>query len=360
MQVPPRYSLISGVAESLKEAINTGEFRDHLPGVRTLGLELCASVPTVRGAIKLLEAEGVVIVKHGCLTRIISSSAINEPDPTAGRKTIVLLAYAPIKLHASPLRDVADQLRKQGYTVVSHEAGNRNVSLSELNRLLALHPAACWVLLGSPKPVQEFFSSHNSLCLVASGSSGDGVHLPDFEIDFSALYRHLAHQFHNLGHRRFHLIIGKQSAQKNSRSLDAFVSAVRERGLDRTHEDLILTYDDSPEQLRALLERQFRQTEKPTGLCVALVSCYILTQGWLQSKGYRIPEDVSLICRDGDELMNYIIPAPSHYIYPAVVYGRRLARAIVTLAETGRVRTHTLLMPKLVKGNSMGPVPADI
>jgi len=357
MHVPTRHSLIAGVVASLREAIKTGEVRDHLPGVRHLGRELCVSVPTILEAIKVLEADGVVAVKQGCPTRVLSPGKSPAKKLESGRKTAVLLAYPTVKLGDSPLRDVVDRLGKQGYEIMPHRMGGGNFSRSEMERLVALHPAVCWVLMGSPVATQEFFAARKLPCLIACGSSGDGVHLPDFEMDFSALYRHVANQFLNLGHRRFHLIIGEQSAQKNPRCLEAFVAAVRQREPDRKTEDLILTYDYSTAGLKVLLEKLFGQAEKPTALCVALVSRYIYTQGWLQTKGFRVPEDVSLICRDGDDLMDCIFPAPSHYAYRSEVYGNRLARAIATLLETGRVKDHTLLIPEFVKGDSMGPVP---
>lgn len=356
MHVPGRHSLIAGVAESLREAIESGEFRQHLPGVRHLGRELCVSVPTILEAIKVLEAEGFVVIKQGCPTKIIASPRKSGSESAPGQKTAVLLAYSPISLDELHFWNVMDRLRKQGYDIVPHQMGSWNFSLSEMERLVALHPGACWILMGSPANVQEFFADRKLPCLIACGSAGDGVHLPDFEIDFTAVYRHVANQFLNLGHRNFHLILGKQSAQKNPRCLEAFVAEVHKREPDRKVEDLILTYDNSVEDLKNLLERLFAQAAKPTGLCVALVSRYILTQGWLQAKGYKIPEDVSLICRDGDDLMDCIIPAPAHYAYRAEVYGHRLARAIGTLLETGRVKDHTLLIPEFVKGDSIGPV----
>lgn len=357
MHVPTRHSLIAGVVESLKEAIKTGEFRDHLPGVRHLGRELCVSVPTILEAIKVLEADGVVAVKQGCPTRVLSPGESPAKKLKSGRKTAVLLGYPSVQLDESHHRDMMDRLRKQGYEIIHHQMGSWSFSLPEMKRLVALHPTACWVLMGGPVAAQEFFAAAKLPCLVACGSSGDGVHLPDFEMDFSALYRHVANQFLNLGHRRFHLIIGEQSAQKNPRCLEAFVTAVRQREPDRKTEDLILTYDYSTAGLMVLLEKLFGQPEKPTALCVALVSRYIFTQGWLQTNGFRVPEDVSLICRDGDDLMDCIFPAPSHYAYRSEVYGNRLARAIASLLETGRVKDHTLLIPEFVKGDSMGPVP---
>jgi DNA-binding LacI/PurR family transcriptional regulator len=358
MLAPTRHSLISGVAGSLREAIESGEFRDHLPGVRALSRDLCVSVPTILEAIKALESEGAILVKQGCPTRILSPVKDGSGESEVDRKTVVLLGFSPIRLDEPHFRDVVDRLRKQGYAVVSHQFGSWKFSQPEAERLVALHPAACWVLMGSAVAAQEFFSGRKLPCLVACGSSGDGVHLPDFEMDFSALYRHVANQFLNLGHRRFHLIIGEQSAQKNPKCLEAFVTAVQQREPNRQIEDLIVTYDQSTEGLKALLEELFRPVEKPTGLCVALVSRYILTQGWLLAKGFRIPEDVSLICRDGDDLlMDCIIPAPSHYAYRTELYGRRLARAIASLLETGKVKDHTLLIPEFVKGDSMGPVP---
>lgn len=356
MQIPIRHSLVSEAAQSLRAAIFSGEFKDCLPGVRTLSQKLDISVPTLLEAIKVLEKEGLVAVRQGCLSQILLSHKSGARKSRRPKEAFFLI-FSPTVLDEISIRDVMDHLRMQGYSVKIQTFGSWRLSSAELERLTTQNRSDCWVLMSSPPDVQKFFADRGLPCMVACGTAQEGLVLPDFEIDFSAIYRHAANLFLNLGHQNFHLLLGERSARKNPASLDAFVSAVRGRLPERSASQLVKTYNGSTKDLQLLLKTLFSVRNKPTGLLVAFVSRYTLVQCWLLAQGYRIPQDVSLICRDADGFMDCLIPSPSYYTYHAKRYSRRMARTIIAILESRRVKKHTLLIPDFFRGDSLGPAP---
>ena len=360
MQAPKRVSLISDVAESLRKAIREGEVRDQLPNVRRLSRDLSVSVPTVLGAIKLLGEEKLVEVRQGYSTRILS------PERQAGSRKgqeprkVVILGFLPEEIERSLYhREVADSLRRMQIQVELHQFHKKIWGLTdrEVDRLMSSYQADCWVLVGCPPQVQRQFSEKDLSCILAGGNALPGLSIPDIEIDFSALYRHAAHKFLNLGHERIHLLIGDRSAAKNPQSIDVFVKTIQKRFPDQTRKLVVREYNGSLVGLRSLLEELFAKPIKPTALCVALVSRMVFTQSWLLSSGYRIPTEVSLICRDSDELIDCLVPEPARYEYSLKLAVRRLVRMIAAKVEHAPVKEHTTYVPEFVEGDTLGPAP---
>lgn len=64
---PPRSTLSMQVAEKLRERIISGEFAEHarLPSEATLATEHSVSRVTVRTALRSLEAQGLIVTRHG-------------------------------------------------------------------------------------------------------------------------------------------------------------------------------------------------------------------------------------------------------------------------------------------------------
>ena len=84
-----RTYLSDTVAAHLKTCIHSGAFHGQLPGERRLAQELGISRPTVRLALALLAAEGVIERTNGRTTRmrVVGTSAASSANPTSGAGT---------------------------------------------------------------------------------------------------------------------------------------------------------------------------------------------------------------------------------------------------------------------------------
>lgn len=75
----PRHRVAEAVAAQLRARILAGESDHHLPTQRELMEEFGVSHPSLREAIRILETEGLVTVRRGC----VGGAHVHRPDETS-------------------------------------------------------------------------------------------------------------------------------------------------------------------------------------------------------------------------------------------------------------------------------------
>ncbi len=353
-----RPSLASEVAATLRDAIRAGEFGTQLPGLRPLSRELKVSLPVILDAVHLLREEGLLETGRGRRPRIL------KPAPglaTTGEKPrqLVFLTFTKNWITGSEYYQVvASELQELGFHIRSYEClgPSRKQQLAELEALVAYESAECWVLFGSPAEVQHFFSERRLPCML-DGVAVEGVVLPDFNVDFQALYRHAVHFLQGKGHRHIALVSAEHSRRVNPRSFEVFREAVLERIDPGERWEPVEVFDGSPEGLVQTLERIFLHRKPiPTGLLVATEKRVAGTLTWLMKNSFRVPEDVSLISRDYSESLEYLYPRMAHYRQLAAT-PKRFVRAILGCIDRRRRAQSTRIIPDFHPGRSVAEVP---
>ncbi len=356
MKVPQRQSMINRTAESLREAIRSGELGTHLPGVRKLSSELRVSIPTVLGAVNVLKAEGLVHPEPGRRTRILWEGGGPRPRAHATHQ-VALLTFASHWISSSAYyQGVLEELRARGLRVRLYEnvRCRANDGDEELERIVSQEEADCWVLLGPTPEAQHFFARRRLPCLI-DGITLPDLPLPDFEIDYSALYRHAVHQLQAVGHRRICLLTVDWSARNNPESLETFRATVAQRHPQPW--EAVRTYDGTNAHFERLLRQLFlNRATAPTGLVIAINKRVIHTMTWLMRHGWRVPEEVSLISREYEEILDCLCPVPASYRQPATAVGR-FVRAILAVADRRHIRSHKRVMTEFHPGGTILPPP---
>src|SRR3954466_6173402 len=72
---PQRSSLVAETVNVMRRAIQSGMWRDHLPGERTLCVMWQISRPTLRSALDVLRREQLIEVEHGRRTRVLAKAS---------------------------------------------------------------------------------------------------------------------------------------------------------------------------------------------------------------------------------------------------------------------------------------------
>ncbi len=359
MQVISRSSIVIDVMKALREAITEERFAGHLPGIRRLSQELGVSLPTVLAATHALAKEGLLEIRPGRPTAILKTTQEKRRATARARPKLVMVGFAPENIEQGNYRDIANDIRQQGYEVEAIQFHKKlwGLNTHEFNRLMKSYQADLWLLVNVPQNIHQLFVKAGASLLVV-GAAADGLKIPDFENDYIATYRHAAHQFLNHGHERILFLIGERSAEKNPKSIEAFVETIRERYPRHHYRTLIRKYGEEMDDFRAILEAEFLgkpREQQPTALLIALVSRLTYAQTWLLAHGYAIPRDVSIIGRDGDETMEYFYPAPTHYASRLEAVRRLLVRNLLSLLEGRPLKEqHTLLLPDFHQGATLG------
>src|SRR6185369_3473979 len=142
-----------------------------------------------------------------------------------------------------------------------------------LEKLLAQHPAACWLLANSTQATQQWFRDHAIPCVIA-GSCHPGVDLPQADLDHYALCRHAAGVLLGAGHRRVALLNERSGRAGDLESEAGFIAGVRES----PHNDalpLVIHHEHSPASLGKVVQRLLEMPNPPTALLLSNGASYL-------------------------------------------------------------------------------------
>jgi LacI family transcriptional regulator len=121
----------------------------------------------------------------------------------------------------------------------------------------------------------------------------------------------------------------------------------------------VARHDGTPRGLRQCLDT-LRHEVPPTGLLVALPSFIVGTVTELIAAGVQVGREVSVIGRDSDAFLEFVVPSVARYAIDVPLYVQKLSRLVLTTARGGvPSKRDTFLVPEFVPGHSLGAVSAS-
>ncbi|MDR0353013.1 MAG: GntR family transcriptional regulator [Opitutaceae bacterium] len=356
--IPQRHFLITQVVGILEEGIAGGKWQEWLPSERALAEQLHVSRNTLRAAIARLGELGVLEARRPIGTRIVRGGGARVP--CVRTRSIGLLSPEPIDLFRPNVALIVDGLRAQfaelGYQLRAYH-GEKYFAPQGLARALAGlvegNPHDCWVLVMATGEVKRWFYEAGVRCVV-SGSCGPEAGLPFVDLDYRALCRHAAGQMIARGHRRLVYLAERTNRTGVVDGLRGFLEGAQPAAARGVVGEAAWHQASAASIIRAL-ERLLARREPPTALLVVNPNHYLLVLTWLQRRGLRVPEDISLVCPDHDPFLSFTYPPPTHYAFNARAFARRLFRLIM-LVVAGEVvsKRDIRIMPDYVRGATLG------
>ena len=353
--IPKRQSLVSQTAAYLRSEIAKGIWSPWLPGERRLCETLQVSRNTLRAALQNLATAGVIKSEHGLGNRVVSTAPANR-SPSVERVSC-LLSPDPLQALRPTQALWIDELRAM---LIEHDCklhvlhGQqyfRAQPAAALQRLIRQHPHACWILVRSSEPTQAWFQRNGISCVVAGSTSPD-VDLAYVDLDHRALCRHAAGVLLGLGHRRIALIAERTQRAGDVASELGFIEGIR----SSPHPDaepIVVWHEPSVESVSTAL-RRLMEHRRPTALLVANPYFYLTITSRLAQLGWRIPQDISVLSRDEDPFLSFLLPLPARYTIPAHIFARRLLRPVLEFIDAGSVSTRSVsIMPQFIRGDSI-------
>lgn len=353
--IPKRQSLVSQTAAYLRSEIAKGIWNPWLPGERRLCETLQVSRNTLRAALLQLSAAGVIQAVHGLGNRVVGTPS--PPNAPAAERVACLLSPDPLQ-NLRPTQALwIDELRAMliehdcKLLVLHGQQYFRAQPAAALQRLVRQHPHACWILVRSSQATQAWFQRSGLSCVVA-GSTSPKVDLAYVDLDHRALCRHAAGVLLGLGHRRIALIAERTHRAGDVASELGFIEGIR----SSPHPDaepIVVWHEPSVESVSNAL-RRLMEHRRPTALLVANPYFYLTITSRLAQLGWRIPEDISVLSRDEDPFLSFLMPQPARYTIPAHIFARRLLRPVLEFIDAGSVSAHSVsIMPQFIRGDSI-------
>jgi DNA-binding LacI/PurR family transcriptional regulator len=226
-------------------------------------------------------------------------------------------------------------------------------------RLVRSSPKACWVLVLADRRMQEWFES-SGVPAVVYGNVYSGLSLPGAGINYHACIRHATSLLLTKGHRRVALVAYDARRAGEQDSVRGFREAFEAHRGDPVVPLVLERPDSDADALCRQLDGVLRAAQRPTAFVVTHTHHYATVATHLASRGLRVPEDVSLICRSEDPFLQFMRPRPVFYRANMEVAAKllfdRVRHAIEGTAKPGDQR---LIVPELVPGGSVGPPPAS-
>lgn len=361
VKLPKRHSLVTQTVEILQAEIAAGRWQDWLPGERALCAKYQVSRNTVRAALAQLQTDRLIRAEHGRGHRVLIDTSQRKAQPPE-RDVALLMPDPPERLRPSQTLWI-DELRA---LLAEHQCllrlyyGPQYLSRDPkvaLSKLVQQHPHACWILLRSNAATQKWFSQHHPRCLVV-GTVHAGLPLAYRDVDHRAACRHAGGVLLGIGHRRIALLAQSPLMAGDLESEAGLKEAVRS-SQHAGAEIIPCWHDGSVTGIGHALRRLMTRQNPPSALVVANTYHYLTVWSHLTQSGIRVPSDISIISRDEDLFLSYLVPSPSRYVVPPGNLAKALLRPILEIMEPGQASLRELkLLPEFVQGGTVAACPS--
>lgn len=353
--IPKRLSLVRQTADILKREVSKRTWEQWLPSERVLSRSLKISRPTLRNALKRLQAEGIVQAVKGVGNRIVPEKRDSaRPRPT---HKVHLLCPNPldrIRLQANLWTDeLRNRLFQTGTRLLAHHGQQylRSEPDAALEHLVAQHPGGCWILAHSTPRIQAWFKTRGIPCLVA-GYTHPGIELPFVSIDMEAACRHAVGVFVDSGHRSIGFVHLASERARDLRSTVGFNAGITESNADGVV-GKVATHTGNLDSVRDAVRELLSIGTPTTAILTGTTLSYATVATFLMQQGLRIPGDVSLISREHDLFLDALVPQPSCYAFDPLRFGRLIHAKVTDILEgTSNTPDEQHLVPEYRAGES--------
>lgn len=353
--MPNRPKSKSGqLADLLRTRIGDGEWAGALPSERQLAEEYFVSRTTLREALRILAADGVIHAPGSTRSgRMPVARTKRSPSQPKQGQVIILtpsLRESPQVLeHLAVLREL---LGKQGTQVHVREA----IRLTEdaqpavtLRRWAKEVSSTVWILHKMPRSVQQAVVDLK-LKAIVFGSVFPGIKLPQVDIDFRAVAHHATGRCLAHGHRKMAVLVHRTHLAGDRAVIDAMTDELTRSGAPAP---IILKHDFNRAHLIDALDRLIVPPSARPDVLVVVNQHHLLTAlPHLLHRGLRMPQDLSLIYLSSDPAVERLSPLPDRYDIGGSLI-RKLAKAAQDRLD-GELPTSAMLLPRFVKGETLG------
>lgn len=386
-----RTPLGTQLAQKLRGRILRGDYGGRLPAERELSARLQVGRNTLRAALDMLAAEGLVERRRGSGTHVTHAAsathAASSIDPAnAGKHGDGVTSIAPVAsvVPASLIAPAAlagrvclllpehpeglqplkllwlDALRlvllERGLTLrIEVVRARRQSSLvRSLEQIVSSAGVVdCWVLALCQRSTQLWFQEQGLACVLA-GSAHDGVTLPSLDCDFYALGRHAAGRMLGGGHSSLAYFSRKSSYAGDAECLRGFGEAVQAHRTPPRARWRQYLHDGTPGAVACAAAKMLRCKPAVSACFVDNGYDYLTLSGWLAQRGVRVGQDISLVCRSDEPFLAHLLPVPDRYVTTPKAFARSLCALIwrrCCLPDVSR----SLFQARFVKGESFCP-----
>ena len=348
-----RISTAVQLAAWLREELEKGRWQGKMPGVIRLAGELGVARDSVEAAFHELERQGVLQSRGRGRGRFIELGGRGlEPG-----LRIAVLDYDPPAKNEGWVIDLLHHAAQAGHSVffATRTLVELRMNLQRISRLVRETEADAWIVGAGPREVLEWFAGQAIPTFALFGSRKDvpvaGVG-PDFLPALLAIIRRLI----SLGHRRIVILSRRGRRAAGSDRLEQnLLEEMATHGLP-TGSFNLPSWEDHPDGFRRCLDSLFKYTP-PTAMIIEEVPHFMATMQFCGERGFRVPQDISLVCCTSDPAFSLCKPSVSHISWATQPLIRDVMRWIDSISTGKENQRQSLIKARFIEGGTIGPAP---
>jgi DNA-binding transcriptional ArsR family regulator len=349
-----RASISDQAASALRESILQGAWGELLPGEHELARRLGVSRPTVRAALARLAEDGLITIKKGCRTRLKPTKRKNVFSAPPTVCLVVPSSRENLGFSGHPvLMEMRARFAEQGVgweEIFDRTLGGRHPE-SRLASMVSGRKHVCWLLLGASATIQKWFAEAKVPTLVL-GSCHAGVELPSVDVNYYAIGWHAAGCLAKHGHRRVALVLPQQPLAGDLACLRGLSEYIHRR--EKQISVVEVAAGPSRAGLLASLDHVLRSANPATAIFCIHIDHLLMVLVHLLRTGRRVPNEVSIICRETSTSVDLGLPEITRYRSPAAKQARLAVRIAQSMLSGHQVTTEpNLILPAFVAGETL-------
>lgn len=344
------------VAAHLRECIRQGRWTGEMPGRHEVAAECGVSAQTAQTALMLLENDGTLLSPGPGRPRRIAKPAAAGKVPSL---RLAILVGEAADRHRDYLVAIKHGLAEAGHSAFftpwfMPELG---MKVGSIARNLKRTQADGWIVLSAARPLLEWFVERKVPVFALFGRRR-GLPVAGVGPDKPPAIAKATRRLIELGHRRIvYLTLRAQRLPKPGTSVQPFLDELAVHGMV-TGPYHLPDWEEDLESFQECLESLFRHSP-PTALIVDEAAFFVATVMFLQSRRLRVPDDVSLVCTDGDPHFDWCRPSVAHIAWDTAPVVRRALHWANHQAQGKPDVRQTLTKAEFVEGGTIGPVPGN-
>ena len=308
---------------ALRRNLRSGSWKEYVPGIRTLATSFGVSPATMVKAVERVRNDGWISNKGERRRFLIHRDVIlKSKGKEAALRTLLLLA--PKTGHNEPARGTSqlllhlwELLSPLGWSIRFHlddyASGKRRQKqwdgLVELEK-----PQAVVAILGTP--AMAAWARDAKIPIFFSGGTIGDYSVPMVGVSSNLMLEEAMDKLIGLGHRDITLPLSDRATSFAAALKTTISKKLVNAGFDFISEFNCPTSEaGGVEAYHKCLDRAFA-IKTPTAIICLDWREYVTSLCYVQRKGLRIPQDISLICQSHDHSADWFIPKPTHFMHP--------------------------------------------
>lgn len=308
---------------ALRRNLRSGSWETYVPGIRTLATSFGVSPATMVKAVERVRKDGW-ISNEGVRRRFTIHRDVILKSKGSEQVLRTLLLLAPKSGRTEPARGTSqlllhlwEILTPNGWSIRFHlddyASGKRRQK--QWDDLVNLEkPQAVIAILGTP--AMAAWARDTKIPMFFCGGATGDVSVPVAGVSSSHMLEEALDRLIALGHHKITLPLCERVPSFASKLKATISQKLIMANRDFISELNTPSHEESGVEIfRSCLDRAFA-IDTPTAIICMDWREYIAALCYVQEKGLKVPQDVSLVCLSHDHSADWFKPVPSHFIHP--------------------------------------------